>query len=263
MKRATAAERSGRGREHAGARNGIHFPRRDFRLPLTAVMKFHAMPLLLAGLSIAMTLIVAHAATDKPARDEFWGQPALNQAIEPGEIDRALLAAAIFHETNRVRAQLGLKPFRSHEQVDDAAETQAMVGAIFRPPSHTNPFPFIATPVDRVRQAGLNPHMVAENIALVPVYDMPDGTGLVRFEKDPRLRDARTGEVLSRHTYRSFAAVIVQAWMDSPGHRANIVDPRLRYLGCAVGEVRSMNDVEMVFGVQVFYTPERRQWRRF
>lgn len=49
--------------------------------------------------------------------------------------------------------------------------------------------------------------------------------------------------------------------MDSPGHRENIVHPGLVHLGCAVREARSLSNVEMVFGVQVFYTPDRRSRR--
>lgn len=210
---------------------------------------------------LAALVLPASAALTRLARADFDRQTSLDQPIQTGGLDAALLAAAIFHETNRVREQLGLKRFRPHEQLDDAAETQATIGALFRPPSHTNPFPFIATPLDRVKQVGLNPRQVAENIALISVYDAPHGTGFYHLKDDPRLRDARSGELLQRHTYRTFAASIVEAWMNSPGHRENIVEPTLHFLGCAVRETKSMSDIDMVFGVQVFYTPDRRSRR--
>lgn len=160
---------------------------------------------------LAALVLPASAALTRLARADFDRQTSLDQPIQTGGLDAALLAAAIFHETNRVREQLGLKRFRPHEQLDDAAETQATIGALFRPPSHTNPFPFISTPLDRVKQAGLTPGQVAENIALIPIYNIPHGTGFFQYKGDSRYRDVRTGEVLKLHTYRTFAAVIVQA----------------------------------------------------
>jgi uncharacterized protein YkwD len=213
--------------------------------------------------ALAAVLLAAPAfgALTRLAPAEFDRQRALAEEIDVGALDRALLAAAVFHETNRVRARLGLKWFEPLEQLDDAAETQATIGALFRPPSHTNPFPLIATPLDRVRQAGLNPAQVAENIALLPVYDAPHGTGFYRLKDDPRLRHAKTGELLPRHTYRSIAVAVVAAWMNSPGHRANIVEPALTHLGCAVRQAKSLSDIDLIFFVQVFSTPEKRPRR--
>lgn len=195
--------------------------------------------------------------------EEFARLPQLQEKLNLEELDRALLAAAIFHESNRVRSELGLRRFAKLTRLDDAAETQANIGAIFRPPSHTNPFPMIATPVDRVRQVGLNPKQVAENIALLSVYNVPSGTNFyISDERDGRLRDLRTGDVLEHHTYESFAAAVVQAWMNSRSHRANMVNPELTHLGSSTKATQSMQGVGMVFAVQVFYTPHRRSKHR-
>lgn len=221
-------------------------------------MRLHVLPLLLAGLSVAMAQPAARAAADRSARVDFDSQPALERTLEPDEIDHALLAAAIFHETNRVRTLLGLKPFRGDERLGRAAETQAEIGSLFRPPSHTNPFPFIATPVDRVRQAGLNPRRVAENIALIPVYNIPDGVGVYQLKGDSRFRDVRTDRLIEPHSCRSYAVAVVEAWMNSPGHRENIVNPGLQFLGCAVRATKSLTGIDMIFAVQVFATPRGR-----
>lgn len=182
---------------------------------------------------------------------------ALDDRIEVTALDHPLLARAIFDETNRVRVAEKLKPFRAEPRLDEAADTQAQMGALFRPPSHTNPFPLISTPLDRVRFAGLEPRQVAENIALITIYDVPSGVSVYYLKGDPTLRDGRSGEPVRPHTYRSFAKAIVAAWMNSPGHRQNVVDPKLHYLGCAVRPARSVDGVDMLFGVQVFCTPRR------
>lgn len=182
----------------------------------------------------------------------------LTDAIDAARLDQSLLARAIFDETNRVRVQVGRKPFAREQKLDEAADTQANIGALFRPVSHTNPFPLIATPEDRVRFAGLDPSRVSENIALISIYDVPKNTGVYALKNDATLRDSRTGAPVRVHTYASFARAIVGEWMDSPGHRANIVDKRLRYLGCAVRASKSRDDLDMIFAVQAFFTPRRK-----
>jgi len=181
----------------------------------------------------------------------------LEDVIDVTQLDRTLLARAIFDETNRVRVAAKLRAFKSEPKLDVAADTQAQMGAVFRPPSHTNPFPLIATPMDRAKFAGLEPDFVAENIALIAIYDAPTGTAIYVTSKDATVRDLRNDQPVRRHTYASFARAIVEAWMASPGHRANILDPKLRYLGCAVRPTKSLEDVDMLFGVQAFYTPRR------
>lgn len=180
----------------------------------------------------------------------------LADAIDPANLDEPLLAREILAETNRVRARLGLKTFRAEPKLDDAADTQARMGAVFRPPSHTNPFPLIATPLDRVKFAGLDPELVAENIAQISIYDVPSGGSIYYLKNDRTLRDGRNGQPVRTHTYASFAQAIVQAWMNSPGHRENIVNATLSFLGCAAKISRSQDDIPMIFAVQVFYTPK-------
>lgn len=226
-------------------------------------MTFRAVPVF--GRLVLLTLLAAGpaaAALKSMAPKEFDRQRALAETIDAAALDQALLSAAVFHETNRVRTRLGLKPFLPLEALDTAAETQATIGVLLRPMSHTNPFPLIATPLDRVKHAGMTPSQVAENLALLTVLDAPSGTGFYHLKDDLRLRDARTGEVLRTHSYRSIAEAVVTAWMNSPGHRANIVDPTLTHLGCAVRPTKSLSEVDLIFFVQVFATPERAPARR-
>lgn len=211
-------------------------------------------------LCLCLTAVPALARPDyaRMSPTDFAARPAVKQTIELADFDAALLAAAIFHETNRVRLQLGLREFRAWDKLDTAAETQASIGALLRPPSHTNPFPMIATPMDRVKFAGVDPKFVAENIAVIPVQFAPSDImvlALVNGKKE--VRDGRTMEPLSNHTYASLAAAFVEAWMKSPGHRANIVEPKLRFLGCSAAATKSVEDVDMIYAVQVFCTPMR------
>jgi uncharacterized protein YkwD len=58
------------------------------------------------------------------------------------------------------------------------------------------------------------------------------------------------------HTYASFAARVVDDWMNSPPHRANLVNPELTSLGCAARTCLSWRGrQEQIYAVQVFFTP--------
>ncbi len=201
---------------------------------------------------------VAPRADAPPApADDFGRQPALDERIEVARFDRALMAQAIFHETNQVRIKLGLPVFRRLPKLDEAADLEAAVGKFYQPPSHTNPFPMIGTPVERVRYVGLKIEQVAENIALLSIYETNAGVGLVVREGKKHFVHPETHAELPRATYRWFAREVVRNWMESPGHRANIVNPALACLGCSVQPSVSLSGVDQLFCVQVFFTPKK------
>jgi uncharacterized protein YkwD len=210
--------------------------------------------------------ILAPAATDFMAMpaEQFAAQPGLAAKIDPQALDKELLSAAIFHATNRVRAQFNLPEFAPLPKLNEAADIQAALGGVLIPPAHTNPFHAFATPLDRVRFVGLHPDRLAENIALLPAYDidLSIDIGVQQVGGRKRFINPVTGEDLVHTTYAKFAETAVAAWMGSPGHRANILDPKLHYLGCSVKSVRSVYGADMIFGVQEFYTPEMKKKKR-
>jgi uncharacterized protein YkwD len=189
--------------------------------------------------------------------DDFARQPALDERIEVARFDRVLMARAIFHETNQVRLKLGLPAFGRLPELDEAADLEAAVGKVYQPPSHTNPFPMIGTPLARVQYVGLKSEMVSENIALLSIYETDAGVGMVVREGRRHFVHPETHVELQRATYRGFARYVVQSWMESPGHRANIINVSLAYLGCSVQPSVSLIGVDQLFCVQVFFTPKK------
>ncbi len=71
--------------------------------------------------------------------------------------------------------------------------------------SHQSPVPDKEDLSDRLKQVGVNFTACAENI-----YDFND--------ENP--------------TYWSLASLLVEGWMNSSGHRRNILNPEYKYLGC-------------------------------
>jgi uncharacterized protein YkwD len=205
-------------------------------------------------------LILTGCVAERRVRDASPPEPppaeALDAQIDPANFDRGRLALAIFHETNRVRRSLGLPPFRWLAKLTEAADLEAAIGKVYQPPSHTNPFPMMGTPTERVKFVGLEPGRVAENIAVLPIYDVPPlvGVGVVIREGKKHFVNPDTYEDRPPASYRKIASNVVQAWMDSPGHRVNISNPALTYLGCSVQPGVSLQGVDQLFCVQVFFS---------
>lgn len=171
------------------------------------------------------------------SRPPFEGP--LDRVMDVDHFDPALLARAIFAESNRVRVENGAFALRSLPALDTAAARQAnYLGLVLRA-EHGNPFPHARTATDRVELEGLSPARVGENALMMPAT----GTG-----DTPR----------SDFTYGTYAAFLVDAWMKSPGHRANLLDRDFTYTGCAA---RIANGViggkQLVFAIQVFFIPEK------
>jgi uncharacterized protein YkwD len=214
-----------------------------------------------AGVWFLLLVIMGPGATVGRALspEEFGRQPEVQARITIEDFNPALMSTAIFHETNRVRGQLGLPAFTHLPELDEAADLKAAVGVVQRELVHENPLPSTATPADRVRAVGLDFREVAENIARLGVFDLPGGSTQVAV----RQRDGRTeflhpgtNRLVANQSYAAFAAAVVRSWMNSPGHRANIVNPRLTSLGCAARTCRSpVAGHAQIYAVQVFFTP--------
>ncbi len=208
-----------------------------------------------------LLLTVRSSAADWQAMkpEEFAALPEAQARVDFADFDADLMAAAIFQATNRVRTQLGLAPFAHLPALDRAATQKASIGILQGRLTHENPLPLTATPADRVRAVGVDYRAVAENIAQQSLLDLPPGV----TEVGVRQRGGRnefyrvdTRQPVRLLSYAAFADNVVRAWMNSPGHRANLVNPLFTSLGCAARPIRSpVARHEQVYAVQVFCTP--------
>jgi uncharacterized protein YkwD len=155
-----------------------------------------------------------------------------------------------------VRLQLALRSFRHLAKLDAAADLQASISVLMGGElSHHNPLPSAETPIERVQSTGLRPKITAENLALTTALDSdPKVTtmGVRKPAPNPQFYDLATGRDLHPPTYAQFATMVVQQWMDSPGHRANIVNAQLDLLGSSARWRPSSNGAEVIYSVQVF-----------
>ncbi len=134
------------------------------------------------------------------------------------EISR-LSISGILNETNEERTNKQLPKLRINAQLNKAAESKLQDMFTQQYFQHVSPTGVSVS--DLIRKAGYEYIVVGENLALG------------NFGGDPQ---------------------VVLAWMNSPGHKANILDPRFQEIGIAVGK-GLYNGKEQWIAVQQFAKP--------
>lgn len=151
----------------------------------------------IAAVTLAGGLAVLSPAT--PAAARTCAGADVNAGAHPRQASVATLCLL-----NKQRAAHGLRPLRAHRALKKAASGHSRDMARRNYFSHTAPGN--VTFADRIRRANYRPRggwAIGENIAW--------GSGRL-----------------------ATPAAIVRAWMNSPGHRANILDGRFRTIGIGV-----------------------------
>ena len=188
----------------------------------------------------------------------FAALPEARAPIDFEQIDLPLLSAAVFHETNRRRARQNLPALRFNPEVRRAATLQAQIMARTGEISHENPdVPAHATLELRLANFGLKPRFAAENLAYTFAVRYKSGQRLyVREEGGQKIFSASPGgSPVPPHSYASFAQAVVEQWMNSEGHRRNLLHRDPQFLGVGCRAVRDDSGFPMVYCCQVFYTP--------
>jgi uncharacterized protein YkwD len=110
-------------------------------------------------------------------------------------------------KTNAARAEHGLPPLQADETLALAARHHALEMATLNYFSHQSPTPGVSTPPERIAKAGSPYIAVGENIAKMP----------------PML-------------VINLAERTVTGWMNSPGHRANVLESRFTHVGFGIAK---------------------------
>jgi uncharacterized protein YkwD len=177
--------------------------------------------------------------------------------IDPANINQKLLEAAVFHETNRRRAEERLPALRYDAKAHDMGRLQARAMAKDQVVEHENPDPKLRTMQDRAKAVGLRPRVLAENVASAFGRQYKSGKNFYVREENGRTVYSYEpeGPPIPMHTYLSFAEELVESWMQSPGHRKNILHKEPEYLGCACELAPKKSGMETFYCAQVFFSP--------
>ncbi len=114
------------------------------------------------------------------------------------------LSRAILYQVNLERRREGRQALLPDDRLGRAAQSYARELAGRGRLDHTSPVPGRHTFMDRLAAEGARPRMAGENLALLT------------------------------ETPRALPAHVVQLWLDSPGHRANLLEPRFTCTGIGV-----------------------------
>ena len=150
----------------------------------------------------------------------YFGGELLTNAVV-GKLDHNAIELAVVKLTNAERAKAGLDPLRHSERVSEIARAHSMDMAQTGIYAHNING---QDPSDRARRAGY-PCGLAENI-----------------HKRPRLGFSNAEDM---------AGKLVEDWMDSPGHKRNILDSEYQRIGVGVFVAESHSDV-WVYSTQNF-----------
>jgi len=193
-------------------------------------------------LSILFFLIGLNGFSQSKMNGDFFGLPpaeffnltSLYKPITFQKVDYPLLHAAIFHLTNAERVQQNLPPLSFSKEAQLAAEGHAQDMVSHRFYSHISPIKFKRTLRDRLNKQGINPKYLGENISSTfgIQYEQGKKVAKPRTPGEFRYLTASNSELIPPHTYLTFAKMVVRLWMDSPGHRQNILNPVFTHLGC-------------------------------
>lgn len=179
----------------------------------------------------------------------FYRIEELYDAIDFDKVNFPLLQAAIFFVTNEERKKAKLKPFEFQSIIENVASGHAQDMVKYGFYSHTSRIRIKRTVLDRFHLEGLNPKFYGENIC--STYGLQYQTGRKVNPPYPsgEFTYAFTSkrEVIPPHTYLTFAKSVVKLWMDSPGHRQNILNPNFKSLGCGARVYREKNFYNMPY----------------
>jgi uncharacterized protein YkwD len=187
----------------------------------------------LAGFAFAATPGKTPRATKTTFRDKVTSATVERnkpQRIDPAKLDAELVARQIFEKTNEERRKAGLGEFSWMSELAMAANAHSADMAGKQYFSHNGKgFLRRSSVSSRAEQAGVGKRMLAENIAMIPTFRSQQTRTVV----DKAGNYSQQWEVAG-DTYSELTDWALEQWMNSPGHRKNILNPELTRLGVGV-----------------------------
>lgn len=171
-------------------------------------------------------------------RDEsFFAQPVSQQTIVLDNPDTLLLDVALFQATNEARRAAGLSTLQYDQSLFQAARNHAASMIQYDYVSHEDLYQLSElTLLKRIQNQTNRFGRIAENIGQYQTIDTPEWYG-VRFNRRSQryeYLDSESKQPYRPYTYASYARYAVLQWLNSPHHRANLLNPLFTHVGCAV-----------------------------
>ncbi|MGI9390053.1 MAG: CAP domain-containing protein [Boseongicola sp.] len=164
--------------------------------------------------------------------------------VPSSRVNQSLLDDAIRNEVNFHRCRAGLRSLAdAGSGLANQAKKHSSWMAKSQQLTHRSTVAGSATLKQRLKKSGLRYRTGAENIGMVHRYQI-DNQRFKIVNSNTCQFTTYDGQPLPAHSYASLARHVVNLWMNSPGHRKNILsrkvtkmssgvafDPKARYCG--------------------------------
>lgn len=170
--------------------------------------------------------------------------------LEKTRFDAALLQQLIFKGINDERRRAGLRAFDPSQALTNASFEHSTDMASRDYFAHEKKRGLLGGKEglrERLARNGANAPRVAENIAMLPAVKQK----VTYYPPDAPWGTEMRGIRVTMNTYPELAAMAVSQWMQSEGHRTNILNPAFTAMGigCALG---THNGSQYVYVTQDF-----------
>jgi len=184
---------------------------------------------LCVGVAVLLT-----APTLAQACSRSVSKSAAETIVPTGRINQDLLDKAIRAEVNYHRCRAGLpKVGDAGNGLATQAKKHSQWMAKTQQLTHKSTVAGSATLKQRVKKAGVKFRTGSENIGMVHRYQIDNRRFKILSSSSCQFATYE-GKALPAHSYASLARHSVDLWMNSPGHRKNILDRRVKKVSTAV-----------------------------
>ena len=184
-----------------------------------------------------------------------WDEdPRLLASVDPNAFDAPAARAAIFSATNDQRLAHGLDALPHEPSLDASSQLHAERMRDHNFFAHEDPTSSTyRTPDDRARAVGVANPRLAENIATQISLDYTSGEPVYGKIGGAKGQFSRTpdGPLIPPVSYVVLAREVVKGWMNSPGHRKNILHADAVSLGTGAAFYWE-NNFPAIYAVQNF-----------
>ena len=181
--------------------------------------------------SIVFTFV---SAMDAEACSRNVSAKAAKTVVPSSRVNQALIDDAIRAEVNFHRCRAGLRPLAdAGNSLANQAKKHSTWMARTQQLTHRSTVAGSATLKQRLRKSGLKFRTGAENIGMVHRYQIDNQRFKIANSNACQFTSTR-GKPLPAHSYASLARHAVNLWMKSPGHRKNILNPKVTKMSSGV-----------------------------
>lgn len=187
---------------------------------------------ILVMLSVFFGVLTSTQSTQAACAKPSFTQNQL-RAIPVKNINQHVFSDALLHSVNYLRCKHNRGKLTNVAQLTSIAAGHSKWMARKAKLSHTSNAVGQRTLKARAKSTGLKYRISAENIAAYSRFNLPSGNFGIANASRCQFR-TKSGSMIQPHTYASLALAVAGSWMASSGHRKNLLNTRISYIGAGV-----------------------------